>query len=117
MLIRKEFEKMNALSTTEWIITVAFALILAVIAYRVIRGMPKMAGDITAFRKRTLVWTQVALVLTVLQLNFKAGDWRFGIILALIVLFTGSIWLSARHYDLRRSEAQGSAEQESAPKE
>lgn len=103
---------MNTLTTPEWIATIAFALILALIAFRVIRGMPNMAGNITAFRKRTLVWTQVALVLTVLQLNFKAGDWRFGIILGLIVLFTGSIWLAARHYDLRRPEDVESAEQD-----
>ncbi|MBW4082149.1 hypothetical protein [Paenibacillus sp. S150] len=103
---------MNTLSTTEWIATVIFALILAIIAYRVIRGMPNMSGNISAFRKRTLVWTQVALVLTVLQLNFKAGDWRFGIILGLIVLFTGSVWLAARHYDLRLHGVTDSAEQE-----
>ncbi|AIQ71465.1 hypothetical protein [Paenibacillus graminis] len=103
---------MNTLSTPEWIVTIVFALILAIIAYRVIRGMPNMAGNITAFRKRTLVWTQVALVLAVLQLNFKAGDWRFGIILGLIVLFTGSVWLAARYYDLRRPEAADPAEQE-----
>ncbi|WP_379156863.1 hypothetical protein [Paenibacillus sp. sgz5001063] len=105
---------MNTLTTPEWIATLAFALILALIAFRVIRGMPTMAGDITAFRKRTLVWTQVALVLTVLQLNFKAGDWRFGIILGLIVLFTGSIWLAARRYDLRHPKNIESAEQDSS---
>lgn len=93
---------MNVLSPAELAGTVIFALILAIIAYRVIRGMPKMTGDISAFRKRTLVWTQVALVLTVLQLNFKAGDWRFAIILGLIVLFTGSVWYAARHYDRLR---------------
>jgi hypothetical protein len=98
---------MNAFTSSEFIGTIIFAVILAVLAYRIIRGMPKMAGDITVFRKRTLVWTQVALVLTVLQLNFKAGDWRFAIILGLIVLFTGSIWLSARHYDLLRPAASG----------
>ncbi|MCE3203806.1 hypothetical protein [Paenibacillus sonchi] len=103
---------MNTLSTPEWTATLAFALILAIIAYRVIRSMPNMAGNITAFRKRTLVWTQVALVLAVLQLNFKAGDWRFGIILGLIVLFTGSVWLAARYYDLRRPEAADPADQE-----
>ncbi|MFE4712196.1 hypothetical protein ACFRAM_15100 [Paenibacillus sp. NPDC056722] len=92
---------MNVFTSSEWIGTAVFALILLIIAYRVIRGLPKMTGDIAAFRKRTLVWTQVALVLTVLQLNFKAGDWRFAIILGMIVLFTGSIWLAARREDIR----------------
>ncbi|WP_313641462.1 hypothetical protein MHH52_27425 [Paenibacillus sp. FSL K6-0276] len=91
---------MHVLSSSELAVTAIFALILAVIAYLIIRNIPKMIGDITAFRKRTLVWTQVSLVLTVLQLNFKAGDWRFSIVLGLIVLFTGSIWLSARYYDI-----------------
>lgn len=103
---------MNGLTNGEIAGTVVFALILAILAYRIIRGMPKMAGDITAFRKRTLVWTQVALVLAVLQLNFKAGDWRFSIILGLIVLFTGSIWLSARRYDNAR-QGDSAREQES----
>jgi hypothetical protein len=94
---------MHVLSSSELVVTAIFALILAVIAYLIIRSIPKMIGDIPAFRKRTLVWTQVSLVLTVLQLNFKAGDWRFSIVLGLIVLFTGSIWLSARYYDLSRS--------------
>ncbi|MEI2396851.1 MULTISPECIES: hypothetical protein [Paenibacillus] len=107
---------MNGLTTGEIAGTVIFALILALLAYRIIRGMPKMAGDITAFRKRTLVWTQVALVLTVLQLNFKAGDWRFGIILGLIVLFTGSIWLSARRYDNARL-AESAAEPQDSTRE
>ncbi|WP_042202453.1 hypothetical protein [Paenibacillus camerounensis] len=93
---------MNAFTNSELTGTIIFALILAILAYRIIRGMPAMEGNITAFRKRTLVWTQVALVLTVLQLNFKAGDWRFAIILGLIVLFTGSIWWAARRYDMRR---------------
>ncbi|MDQ0192309.1 hypothetical protein [Paenibacillus wynnii] len=93
---------MNIFTTSELLGTAIFALILAILAYRIIRGMPTMAGDIGALRKRTLVWTQVALVLTVLQLNFKAGDWRFAIILGLIVLFTSSVWLAARHYDLLR---------------
>ncbi|WP_339318465.1 hypothetical protein [Paenibacillus sp. FSL R10-2734] len=92
---------MHVLSSSELAVTAIFALILAVIAYLIIRNIPKMIGDIAAFRKRTLVWTQVSLVLTVLQLNFKAGDWRFSIVLGLIVLFTGSIWLSARYYDIR----------------
>ncbi|WP_342563439.1 hypothetical protein NST84_28845 [Paenibacillus sp. FSL R7-0345] len=103
---------MNAFTNSELIGTIIFALILALLAYRIIRGMPAMEGNITAFRKRTLVWTQVALVLTVLQLNFKAGDWRFAIILGLIVLFTGSIWWAARHYDMLRP-----AESEPAVKE
>ncbi|AIQ44140.1 hypothetical protein MKX70_07550 [Paenibacillus sp. FSL R7-0312] len=107
---------MNGLTTGEIAGTVIFALILAILAYRIIRGMPKMAGELTAFRKRTLVWTQVALVLTVLQLNFKAGDWRFGIILGLIVLFTGSIWLSARRYDNAR-QAESAAEQQDSTRE
>ncbi|MEK5490361.1 hypothetical protein MKZ24_06490 [Paenibacillus sp. FSL R7-0297] len=107
---------MNGLTTGEIAGTVIFALILAILAYRIIRGMPKMAGELTAFRKRTLVWTQVALVLTVLQLNFKAGDWRFGIILGLIVLFTGSIWLSARRYDNAR-QAESAAEQQDNTRE
>jgi multisubunit Na+/H+ antiporter MnhF subunit len=112
MLNRKDFEKMNAFSTSEIIGTAIFALILAILAYRIIRGMPTMAGNITAFRKRTLVWTQVALVLTVLQLNFKAGDWRFAIILGLIVLFTGSVWWAARYYDMRRPAEAEPAQQE-----
>ncbi|ASA24620.1 hypothetical protein [Paenibacillus donghaensis] len=87
------------LSNAELAGTLLFALILAGLSFLIIRSMPKMGLNITAFRKRTLVWTQVALVLTVLQLNFKAGDWRFAIILGMIVLFTGSIWLSARRYD------------------
>lgn len=62
---------MNRLTTGEMAGTALFALILALLAYRIIRGMPKMAGDITAFRKRTLVWTQVALVLTVLQAQLQ----------------------------------------------
>ncbi|MBT2291274.1 hypothetical protein J7E73_19550 [Paenibacillus albidus] len=95
-------EPMQAFTSYELVGTAIFALILVFIAYRIIRSMPKMAGNIAAFRRRTLVWTQVALVLTVLQLNFKAGDWRFAIILGLIVLFTGSIWWAARYYDLRR---------------
>lgn len=94
-------ETMHVLSSSELAVTAIFALILAVIAYLIIRNIPKMSGDIAAFRKRTLVWTQVSLVLTVLQLNFKAGDWRFSIVLGLIVLFTGSIWLSARYHDIR----------------
>lgn len=94
-------ETMHVLSSSELAVTAIFALILAVIAYWIIRNIPKMSGDIAAFRKRTLVWTQVSLVLTVLQLNFKAGDWRFSIVLGLIVLFTGSIWLSARYHDIR----------------
>ncbi|WP_159067808.1 hypothetical protein [Paenibacillus ihuae] len=112
MLNRKDFEIMNAFSTSELIGTAIFALILAILAYRIIRGMPKMAGNITAFRKRTLVWTQVALVLTVLQLNFKAGDWRFAIILGLIVLFTGSVWGAARYYDMRRPPEADSSGQD-----
>ncbi|HEY4431422.1 MAG TPA: hypothetical protein VGN87_10320 [Paenibacillus sp.] len=92
---------MHVLSSSELVVTAIFALILAVIAYLIIRNIPKMTGDIPAFRKRTMVWTQVSLVLTVLQLNFKAGDWRFSIVLGLIVLFTGSIWLSARYHDIR----------------
>lgn len=107
---------MNVFTPSELAGTVIFALILAIIAYRVIRGMPNMAGNITAFRKRTLVWTQVSLVLTVLQLNFKAGDWRFAIILGLIVLFTGSVWLAARHYDMRRP-ADPEIDQQDATKE
>lgn len=97
---------MHVLSSTELAVTLGFALILAIIAYLIIRSIPKMVGDIAAFRKRTLVWTQVSLVLTVLQLNFKAGDWRFSIVLGLIVLFTGSIWLSARYYDIRSTIEQ-----------
>ncbi|WP_410512720.1 hypothetical protein PaeBR_22660 [Paenibacillus sp. BR2-3] len=93
---------MNVFTTSELIGTAIFALILAILAYRIIRGMPTMTGDISALRKRTLIWMQVALVLTVLQLNFKAGDWRFAIILGMIVIFTGSVWLAARHYDLQR---------------
>jgi uncharacterized membrane protein len=116
MITRKDFETMNGLTTGEIAGTAVFALILAILAYRIIRGMPKMAGELAAFRKRTLVWTQVALVLTVLQLNFKAGDWRFGIILGLIVLFTGSIWLSARRYDNARL-ADAAAEQQESTKE
>lgn len=92
---------MAVFSPSELAGTAIFALILAVIAFIVIRSMRNMQETIGALRKRTLVWTQVALVLTVLQLNFKAGDWRFAIILGLIVLFTGSMWLAARHYDLR----------------
>jgi hypothetical protein len=113
MLSRKDFEMMNVFTSSELAGTAVFALILFLIAYRVIRGIPKMTGDIAAFRKRTLVWTQVALVLTVLQLNFKAGDWRFAIILGLIVLFTGSIWLAARRHDIRNgagSEQAGQGE-------
>ncbi|OMF92415.1 hypothetical protein [Paenibacillus sp. FSL R7-0273] len=105
---------MNAFTNSELTGTIIFALILAVLAYRIIRGMPAMKGNITAFRKRTLVWTQVALVLTVLQLNFKAGDWRFAIILGLIVLFTGSIWWAARHYDMRRPAESDTAVQDSS---
>lgn len=94
---------MNTFTSSELAGTAVFALVLAVIAFIIIRRMPGMGDNITNLRKRTLVWTQVSLVLTVLQLNFKAGDWRFGIILGLIVLFTGALWLAARHYDLRRS--------------
>ncbi|WNS42536.1 hypothetical protein [Paenibacillus sp. MMS20-IR301] len=108
---------MNGLTTGEIAGTAIFALILAILAYRIIRGMPKMAGDITAFRKRTLVWTQVALVLAVLQLNFKAGDWRFGIILGLVVLFTGSIWLAARRHDNARLADAGGEQQDSSREE
>lgn len=103
---------MNAFTTSELIGTGIFALILFVLAYFIIRGMPTMTGDISALRKRTLIWTQVALVLTVLQLNFKAGDWRFAIILGLIVLFTGSVWLFARHYDLKRPDSAESSNSE-----
>lgn len=103
---------MNAFTNSELIGTAIFALILVILAYRIIRGMPTMTGDISALRKRTLVWTQVALVLTVLQLNFKAGDWRFAIILGLIVLFTGSVWLAARHYDLLRPTDPESADED-----
>lgn len=101
---------MNAFTNSEWIGTLIFALILVIIAYRIIRGMPTMTGDISVLRKRTLVWTQVALVLTVLQLNFKAGDWRFAIILGMIVLFTASVWYAARYYDLRRPADPEAAE-------
>ena len=101
---------MNSFSTSELLGTAIFVLILAILAFRIIRSMPTMTGDIAALRKRTLVWTQVALVLTVLQLNFKAGDWRFAIILGFIVLFTGSVWLAARHYDLLRPAEPEAAE-------
>ncbi|AWV36240.1 hypothetical protein NSQ91_30435 [Paenibacillus sp. FSL R7-0048] len=103
---------MHVLSSSELAVTAIFALILAVIAYLIIRNIPKMVGDIAAFRKRTLVWTQVSLVLTVLQLNFKAGDWRFSIVLGLIVLFTGAIWLSARYYDISRNAGPESKDPE-----
>ncbi|BCG61465.1 hypothetical protein [Paenibacillus sp. URB8-2] len=109
---------MNSFSSSELFGTAVFTLILGAIAFIVIRGMPKMNGAIAALRKRTLIWTQVALVLTVLQLNFKAGDWRFSIILGLIVLFTGSIWLAARHYDLRLSAAERAGDSaQGGPKE
>lgn len=97
---------MNVFTPADWAGTALFALILVLIAYRVIVRLPAMEGDISAFRKRTLVWTQMASILTVLQLNFKAGDWRFAIILGMIVLFAGSIWLAARRQDLR-SHAKG----------
>jgi hypothetical protein len=108
---------MNAFTTSELLVTAIFALILAIIAYRVIRGMRAMSGDISALRKRTLVWTQVALVLTVLQLNFKAGDWRFAVILGLIVIFTSSVWLAARHYDMKRPAAEPELEQPENPEQ
>lgn len=42
---------MNAFTNSELIGTIIFALILALLAYRIIRGMPAMEGNITAFRK------------------------------------------------------------------
>lgn len=44
-------ETMHVLSSSELAVTAIFALILAVIAYLIIRNIPKMSGDIAAFRK------------------------------------------------------------------
>ncbi|WP_379130163.1 hypothetical protein [Paenibacillus sp. sgz500958] len=92
---------MNGFTNSDLLGIAIFALILILLAYRFIKGMPKVI-NISAMRRRMLTWFQVALVLTVLQLNFKSGDWGFAVILGLIVLFTGSIWYAARYYDIRR---------------
>ncbi|KAA9008399.1 hypothetical protein F4V43_01210 [Paenibacillus spiritus] len=106
---------MNDFTNGELIATGVFALLLIGLALVVVRSMARMGEGIIPLRRRTLVWFQISLVLTVVQLNFKKdGDWRFSVILGLIVLFTGAVWLFARSYERKYTAAHPEAARDTA---
>ncbi|MEF2966832.1 hypothetical protein V3851_13400 [Paenibacillus sp. M1] len=98
---------MGSLQREDLIGSLIFLLILVVVAWINLRKMKTGAYDFKALRKRGLMWTEVAVVLFMLQLLMRKGDQRFLLILGMVVLFAASQWLGAIYYDRRRNNNEG----------
>lgn len=81
-----------------------FLIILAAVAWFNLRKMRTGDYDYKALRKRGLMWTQIAVVLFLMQFLLPNADNRFSLVLGLVVLFTASQWLGAVYYDRRKKE-------------
>ncbi|MCZ8522084.1 MULTISPECIES: hypothetical protein [Paenibacillus] len=92
---------MNSFSSGDAMGLLVVAVVLLLLGFMLIRAIGRSSADLETLRKRCLMWTQIGFGLTLLQIVLR-GDWRFGSVLLLITLFTGSLWYAARHYENRR---------------
>ncbi|WP_426450263.1 hypothetical protein ACP26L_35300 [Paenibacillus sp. S-38] len=94
---------MNTFSSGDAMGLLVVAVVLLLLGAMLIRAIGRSSADLEALRKRCQMWTQIGIGLTLLQIVLR-GDWRFGSVLLLITLFTGSLWYAARHYEKKRRQ-------------
>lgn len=90
---------LNSIAREDWIGAVIFLGVLIVVAWMNLRKMSSGKYDYKALRKRGLMWTEITVLLFMLQLILRKGDNRFLVLLGMLVLFAASQWLGAIYYD------------------
>lgn len=99
---------LNSIAREDWIGFLIFLGVLVVVAWINLRKMGTGRYDYKALRKRGLMWTEIAVLLFMLQLLLRKGDNRFLVVLGMVVLFAASQWLGAIYYDRKHRDQDGS---------
>lgn len=94
---------MGSFQREDFIGSLIFFLILVILAWINLRKLRTGDYDYKALRKRGLMWTEIAVVLFLMQFILRKGDNRFLLVLGMFVLFAASQWLGAIYYDRKNN--------------
>ncbi|UJF35296.1 hypothetical protein [Paenibacillus hexagrammi] len=73
-------------------------IVLAVLTIMNFRKISKTKADLTPLKKRTLLWSEISLVLFLIQLFFRRDDIGFLVFFGILTLFTGVHYFGVRYY-------------------